>query len=222
MKDDLKGAILQRDEKTYAIVLRIPVGLLDADKLERMAAAVRKYSIPIVKITSGQRIALVGITRDQIDPVWEDLGMDIGRASELCLHYVQACPGTTVCRYGLQDSLKLGMRLEEEFLGIGLPAKLKIGISGCPFCCSESFMRDIGAIGTKKGWELTVGGFAGYKPRVGEKIASGLTEDDVIALSLKAVEHYRAHCDRKMRLAKFIEQIGIDELKKALLAPEMH
>ena len=127
--DELQGAILQRDKTTYAIVPRTPAGLVNADILEAIARVVRKYDIPIVKITSGQRLALVGLEKDDIEKVWGDLKMDVGRAIELCLHYVQACPGTAVCRFGVQDSLGLGMELEKIYAEQETPAKLKIGVS---------------------------------------------------------------------------------------------
>jgi len=143
------GAILQRDKETYAIVPRTPVGLVTPDDLEALAAVARKYNIPVIKITSGQRFALVGLKKEDVDSIWQELGMDVGKATELCLHYVQACPGTAVCKFGVQDSLGLGTEIESFFTEMELPAKVKIGISGCPFCCGESFVRDIGIFGKK-------------------------------------------------------------------------
>ncbi len=144
------GAILQRDKKSFAIVPRIPCGLMNLEMLQKITLAVDKYQIPIVKITSGQRIALIGMSADQLDDIWMDLGMEVGKASELCLHYVQACPGNTVCTFGVQDSLAFGIELEQRFSDREFPAKLKIGVSGCPFSCTENFVRDIGIMGKKK------------------------------------------------------------------------
>jgi NAD(P)H-nitrite reductase large subunit len=59
MSDKPKGAILQRDKETYAIVPRTPAGLVTPENLENIAKVARKYEIPIIKITSGQRFALV-------------------------------------------------------------------------------------------------------------------------------------------------------------------
>jgi NAD(P)H-nitrite reductase large subunit len=120
-----KGAILQRDKETYAIVPRTPVGLVSPEDLEQIVKAVRKYQIPVIKITSAQRFALVGLRKDDVDKIWEDLGMDVGKATELCLHYVQACPGTAVCKFGVKDSLGLGMEIENFFSDMDLPAKVK-------------------------------------------------------------------------------------------------
>ncbi|MFW5853877.1 MAG: NAD(P)/FAD-dependent oxidoreductase [Thermodesulfobacteriota bacterium] len=216
MADAPEGAILQRDKQSYAIVPRTPVGLLSADVLEALATVVRKYEIPVVKITSGQRIALVGVKKEEIEPIWKDLGTDIGRASELCVHYAQACPGTAVCKFGLQDSLGLGMDLEKKYLGIDFPAKVKFGISGCPFCCGESYLRDVGIIGKKTGWILAFGGNSGGKPRIGDVIAEDLSTDEVMDLADRCLVYYKENGKKKERTAKFMERTGLDALKSAL------
>ena len=210
------GAILQRDNKTYAIVPRTPVGLVTPEDLEKIAAVARKFSVPIIKITSGQRFALVGIKRDEVDDVWRELGLDVGQATELCLHYVQACPGTTVCKFGQQDSLDLGRKIEEFFIGMDLPAKVKIGVSGCPFCCSESFVRDIGVFGKKSGWNLVVGGSSARRPRIGDLVRENLPADEIIPLVKRILEYYRDNGKKRERLAKFVDRIGIENVKDVL------
>ena len=212
-----RGAILQRDKETYAIVPRTPVGLVTPDDLERIANVARKYSIPIIKITSGQRFALVGMKADQVDPIWADLGLDAGKAVEPCVHYVQACPGTAVCKFGLQDSLGLGMALETYFATLDLPAKAKIGVSGCPLCCGESFVRDIGVFGKKTGWTLVIGGSSARRPRVGDILAEDLDKDGVLALARKFLEYYNANAKKRERTAAFVDRVGIDNLKEKLL-----
>ena len=216
MSDEPNSAILQRDKKTYAIVPRTPVGLITPDELEKIAAVARKFKIPVIKITSGQRFALVGIDKDQVNAVWSELGMDMGKATELCLHYVQACPGTAVCKFGMQDSLGLGMKIEEFFIGMELPAKVKIGVSGCPFCCGESFVRDIGVFGKKKGWNLVVGGSSARRPRVGDLIRENLSEDEVIPLVKRVLEYYQEKGKPRERMARFVDRIGIENVKDAL------
>ena len=219
MTDEPEGAILQRDGKTYAIVPRTPVGLLTPDELERIASVARKFKIPIIKITSGQRFALVGIERDDLDRIWEELGIAVGQAEELCLHYVQACPGTETCKFGLQDSLGLGRQLEAMFAGTELPAKAKIGVSGCPFCCAESYVRDIGVVGTKRGFSLVVGGSSARRPRVADLVREDLSGEQVIALVRRILEYYGAHAKKRERLAKFVDRIGIEEIKDAIGQP---
>ncbi len=218
MTDDApRGAILQRDRKTYAIVPRTPVGLVSPDILEAISSVVRKYNIPITKITSGQRLALIGMKRDEVDQVWHDLKMEVGPAVELCVHYVQACPGIEVCKFGVRDSIGLGLELEKLYVGMDLPAKVKIGVSGCPFCCAESYVRDIGLIGRKKGWVVTFGGNSGGRPRIGDVIAEDVGDDEAVAMVRRCLEYYRDNVDKKLRTARFVEKKGIDAIKQAIL-----
>ncbi|NNL78195.1 MAG: NAD(P)/FAD-dependent oxidoreductase [Desulfobacterales bacterium] len=211
------GAILQRDKQTYAIVPRTPVGIVTPDDLEALAGVARKYSIPVIKITSGQRFALVGLKKEDVDNVWQELNMDVGKATELCLHYVQACPGTAVCKFGVQDSLGLGTEIEGFFTEMDLPAKVKIGISGCPFCCGESFVRDIGIFGKKNGWTFIVGGSSARRPRIGDVLAENLSKEEVINLTRRTLEYYRDKSRKKQRMARFVDRIGIENFKDAIL-----
>ena len=211
------GAILQRDKETYAIVPRIPGGLTKLEDLKAITHVAEKYNIPLIKITSGHRLALVGMKGDVVDDIWKDLNMDAGKATELCLHYVQACPGNSVCKYGINDSLGLGIEIEALFSKMVLPAKVKIGISGCPFCCGESFVRDVGIFAKKKGWTVIFGGNSGRRPRIGDIIEENVDKERAIDLTRRCLEYYTANAKKKERTARFIRRIGIDQLKESVL-----
>jgi len=217
MTEKLDGAILQRDKETYAIVPKTPVGMVTPKVLEAIANVVKKYEVPVIKITSGQRMALVGIKEDDVERIWHELEMDVGRAVELCVHYVQACPGTAVCRFGVRDSLGLGMELDKRFTGKELPAKVKFGVSGCPMCCGESYVRDVGMLGKKNGWTLIFGGNGGGKPRIGDVVAEDLETEEVINLAEKCLDYYAANAKKKERTSRFMERTGIEALKEAVL-----
>lgn len=211
------NAILQRDKTTYAIVPRIPGGLLQRDHLEAINNVVKKYDIPIIKLTSGQRIALVGIQEKDLLSIYQDLGMDPGKATELCLHYVQACPGTEVCKFGVRDSLGFGIKIENLLAAKELPAKMKIGVSGCQFCCAESFVRDIGILGKKNGWTITFGGHAGNRARVGDILAEDVSDEEAIDLINNCINFYKQNGKKKERTSRFIERVGVEEFKKMVL-----
>lgn len=216
MGDAPKGAIIQRDKETYAIVPKITMGLVDGDTLVKIAGVVKKYNIPIIKLTSAQRMALVGIKEQDVEKVWEDLCMDDGRPIGLCLHYVQACPGTAVCKYGVQPSLTLGAELDKLFSSHELPAKFKIGVSGCPMNCGEAPVRDLGVYGKRSGWTLMFGGNSGSHPRIGDVIAEGLDDGQVIELAKKCLDVYMANAKPRERTARFMNRFGVEEFKKCL------
>lgn len=214
-----KGAILQRDKETYAIVPRIPMGVLTPEILENLAKVARKYKVRIIKITSGQRIALVGIKPGDVDNAWKDLTMEVGPAEGLCVHYVQACPGTETCKFGQRDSLGLASRIEKMYVGKEdfIPAKTKFGISGCRLNCAESFLRDIGAYAAPEGWTVVVGGNSGGRPRIGDVIAEKLSEEQTLELIKKCLDYYSKNARARERLPRFIQRIGIQEFKKSVL-----
>jgi len=53
MADNSWGANLQRIGKTYAVVTRIPAGIITPDDLEKIAKVVHKNRVPMLKIPSG-------------------------------------------------------------------------------------------------------------------------------------------------------------------------
>jgi len=217
MEEDVPGAIKQRDGTTYAIVPRTPSGVVTPDELERIANVARKFKIPVIKMTSGQRMVLVGMKKEEIPSVWKDLGMTVGQATAPCVHYVQACPGTETCKYGVQDSLGLGLEIERMYQEMNLPAKVKIGVSGCPRCCGESYVRDIGIFGSRKGWTVVFGGNSAGRPRIGNVVAKDLSREEAIDLTRRLLTYYRDHGKQKERTARFVERVGLDAIRSDVL-----
>jgi NAD(P)H-nitrite reductase large subunit len=211
-----KGAILQRDKETYAIAPHIPCGVVTPALLRRMADVAEKYGAKALKITGATRIAIIGLKEEDIDPVWEELALMPGAAVGLCVRSVRACPGNTYCKLGQQDAMGVGFKLDEIYHGMELPGKFKMAVSGCPLSCAESWVRDIGLIGRKDGWVLTVGGNVGASPRIGQEIGGGFDDDGIVAAVSKVVQAYRDNAKKGERLGKTIERIGLEPFREVL------
>ncbi len=216
LSDGDKGVIIQRDKETYAIAPHVPCGVVTPDTLRKLADVAEKFGCAAMKITSAARIALVGIKEEDVDAIWAELGIAPGAAVGLCVRSVKACPGTTFCKRGLQDSLSMGMKLDEKFHGMELPGKLKMGASGCPNQCAETAFKDIGLVGTARGWKMLVGGCGGGKPRIAQEIAKGLTDEDAFDLVDKIVEYFKTNDKPHERLGAMIARKSLDELKQAV------
>jgi len=214
MKDNLpeKGAIVQRDRETYAIAPHLPGGIVDPATLRNIANVAEKYGAAALKMTSAQRIAIVGLKEEDLDNVWAELGIKPGAAIGLCVRSIKFCPGTTFCKQGKQDAVGLGLKLDEKYHGMPMPSKLKIGVSGCPNSCSEPAIKDIGIMGTAKGYNLMVGGSAAASPRLAEVVAKALSEDEVLD-SVDRIMTFYKNSGTKKRLGKFIEDMGLEEFK---------
>ena len=216
MKDGDKGVILQRDKQTYAVAPHIPCGVVTPATLRKIADVAEKYGAAALKITSAQRIAIVGLREEQIDAVWKDLGMNPGHAVGLCVRSIKVCPGTTFCKRGLQDSLGVGMQLDAKYHGMSLPGKFKMGVSGCPNQCAETGFKDAGMVGTARGWKVLVGGAGGGKPQIAQVLAEDLTAERAMELVAGVIEFFKANAKPHERVGRVIERLGMDALRKSL------
>lgn len=214
MKGNLpqKGAIVQRDYETYAIAPHLPGGIVDPATLIKIAEVAQKYGAAALKMTSAQRIAIVGLKEEDLDNVWAELGIKPGAAIGLCVRSVKFCPGTTFCKQAKQDSLGLGLKLDEKYHGMPMPSKLKIGVAGCPNSCAEPAIKDIGIMGTAKGYTLMVGGSAAATPRLAEVVAKELSEEEVLEAVERILNYYKSSGTKK-RLGKFVEDMGFENFK---------
>lgn len=217
LQDGEKGVIIQRDKQTYAVAPHFPCGVVTPEVLRNIADVAEKYDHAALKVTSAARIAIVGLKEEDIDSVWEDLHCSAGAAVGLCVRSVKACPGTTFCKKGLQDSLAVGMNLDEKYHGMEVPGKLKMGVSGCPNQCAETCIKDIGLVGLKNGWKVFVGGNGGGKPRLSVEIAKDLTTEEALDIVDRIVEYFKANSNGRQRLGAMLEKTGLDDFKAAVL-----
>ena len=218
MKKDIveKGAILQRDRETYGIAPHIPGGITDTATLRKICDVADKYNLKL-KLTSAQRIALFGVKEEDIDKVWEEVDEKPGAALGLCVRSIKICPGTTHCKRGVQDSVSLGLKLDALYHALPLPNKMKMGVSGCMLSCAEVAVKDIGIMGTPKGWKILVGGNAGARPRLADLLVEiPADEEAVIAVVDRIIEWYR-NCGREVRLGTLVEEMGIEQFRAAVL-----
>lgn len=211
-----KGAVIQEDMKTYAIIPYIPGGFVDPATLIKIANIAEKYGAKTLKVTSNQRIAIIGIKHDEIDKIWKELDMKPGGFTGKRVRPAKLCPGTTYCKRGQQNTIEMGMKIDTRFQGMELPNKLKIGLSGCPNSCAEPAVKDIGLIGTKQGWNLLVGGSCGIKPMIGQILARNLREEEALELIGKVIGYYKENGERT-RLGMFINKIGFEEFKDEIM-----
>ena len=218
LQDGDKGVIIQRDKQTYAVAPHIPCGVIKPETLRKLADVAEKYNAQALKITSAARIAIVGVEEQDVESIWLELGMSPGAAVGLCVRSVKACPGTTFCKRGQQDSLTVGLELDRKYHGTELPGKLKIGVSGCPNQCAETCIKDIGLVGTLKGWRVLAGGNGGARPRLAQEVARDLSTEQALETIDKIVEFYKSNGKKRQRLGAMMEKMSIEEFKAAVIS----
>jgi NAD(P)H-nitrite reductase large subunit len=206
------------NHKTFCPMPGINAGVMTLQDLERVTELAQRYEVPMVKVTGGQRLFFKGLAPEKMDALKQELKVPpTPPHARSRVNYVQACPGKTWCNCGTGETEHLTKALMDLELDGPLPAKVKVGISGCVRCCCESWMRDIGLTAEKKGWRLSFGGNAAGKPRIGDLIADGLSDDEALELVRKTLNFYMVTAKPKTRTARFVERFGIEELKKNVL-----
>jgi nitrite reductase (NADH) large subunit len=205
-------ANIQKDG-TFSVVPRMWGGVTTPDELRAIADAADKYRVPMVKVTGGQRIDLLGARKEDLPAMWGDLnaaGLVSGHAYAKGLRTVKTCVGSEFCRFGTQDSTGLGIALEKRLWGSWTPHKVKLGVSGCPRNCAEATCKDIGVVCVESGFQIGVGGAAGMDVKRTELLATVPTAEEVIEITVAFVQLYRESAKYLDRPYKWIAKVGLD------------
>jgi nitrite reductase (NADH) large subunit len=216
--NDRVHANIQRDG-SFSVVPQMKGGCTTPAELRRIADVAEKYRVPLVKLTGGQRIDLLGVRKEDLPGVWADLGMPSGHAYAKSFRTVKTCVGSDFCRFGLGDSTALGIAIESQFQGLEGPAKMKLAVAGCPRNCSEAYVKDLGVVAVEGGrWEIYVGGAAGAHVRKGDLLATVDSPEQVLTLTGRFLQHYRENANWLERTYAFVPRIGIDRLRAIIVA----
>ncbi|PWI32509.1 nitrite reductase (NAD(P)H) [Vibrio albus] len=211
---------MQKDG-TYSVIPRMAGGEVTPQALGTLAAVAEEYNL-YTKVTGAQRIGLFGVQKDDLPTIWEKLiaaGFETGQAYAKALRMAKTCVGSTWCRYGVQDSLGLGVMIENRYKGIRTPHKMKFGVSGCTRECAEAQGKDLGIIATDAGWNMYVCGNGGMKPRHADLLASDLDEKTLLRYIDRFMMFYIRTADKLQRTSVWLDNLegGIDYLKEVII-----
>jgi nitrite reductase (NADH) large subunit len=217
--NDRVHANIQNDG-TFSVVPRMRGGVVTPGELRRIADVAERYEVPMVKVTGGQRIDLLGVRKEDLPEIWRELDMPSGHAYAKAVRTVKTCVGSRFCRFGIGDSIELGVEMETAWEGLYTPAKVKSGVSGCPRNCAEATVKDIGIVAVEGGWQVRVGGAAGASVREADVLATVPTRAEALRVSTAFLQLYREHADYKERTYDFVPRFGLDAIRAAVLDPE--
>ncbi|MDG1096573.1 MAG: nitrite reductase large subunit NirB [Methylophilaceae bacterium] len=209
-------ANIQKDG-TYSVIPRMYGGVTNPDQLRKIADVADKYKVPMVKLTGGQRIDLLGVKKEDLTNMWADLDMPSGYAYGKSIRTVKTCVGSEFCRFGTQNSTQLGIDIEKAFDHMWAPHKVKFAVSACPRNCAESGIKDVGIIGVDSGWELYVGGNGGIKTEAGQFLCKVKTAEEVLEYSGAFIQIYREEARYLDRTVHWIERVGLEYVKQRVL-----
>jgi len=200
------------------LVPGIRVETFSLEELELLTRILRDHQVDGIRFTAAGRLRLAGVDRQQLDAIAQALQPLAADRTTGWITTIQACPGKEGCRYGTRDGEALAAKIAAITLPFTPPAKIKIGIAGCAMCCTEPYVRDIGILAEQKGWKLIFGGNAAGRPRIGDVIAEGLNDVEVIELLTRCLTVYARNARPKMRTARFLESFGAAKFRDEVVS----
>ncbi|MEZ9948914.1 nitrite reductase large subunit [Vibrio breoganii] len=222
--NDIYLGNMQKDG-TYSVVPRIAGGEITPDKLIVLGQVAKEFDL-YTKITGGQRVDLFGAELNDLPIIWKklvDAGFETGHAYGKSVRTVKSCVGSTWCRYGVGDSVRLAIDIENRYKGLRSPHKLKFAVSGCTRECAEAQSKDVGIIATENGWNLYVCGNGGMRPRHADLLATDLDEATLIQYIDRMLMFYIRTAERLQRTSVWLENLegGIEYLKQVVVEDKL-
>ncbi|MGY4691241.1 nitrite reductase large subunit NirB [Salibacterium sp. K-3] len=206
-----------QNDGTYSVVPRMYGGVTNSDQLRTIANVADKYDVPMLKLTGGQRIDMLGVNKEDLPDIWSDLDMPSGHAYGKAIRTVKTCVGEDFCRFGTQDSIGMGIAIEKKFERLNTPHKVKMAVSACPRNCAESGIKDIGIVGVEGAWEMYVGGNGGVDLRGGDMLVKVESGDELLDIMSAFLQYYREDAHYLERTSHWVERVGLDHIRQTII-----
>lgn len=207
---------IKNGKRTYGITPHIPGGFVLPETLIKIAQVAKKYN-GVIKLTSGQRILITNLKEEDLETIWEELGMEPAVKNQYSVKNVEMCPAN-FCKRSKYPTIGIGTKISKNFHGMLLPNRTKIGVAGCRNACTSVYSKDIGVLVDIDGkFFITAGGSAGFYPRQSDIITKGLSEQEAYNLVEVILNYYNEHGQMGEKLGDFIDRMTIDTFRKDVL-----
>ena len=237
------GIYGQRQGGTNQMVrVKAPYGTITPEQLEMMAHIAEAHSRGWGHITTRQNVQFHFVQLDEIPTVMRKLGSVGMTTREACgdtVRNVQGCHLAGACPLEVLDISPWAEAAFRHFLrnplGQRLPRKFKINFSGCDTDCGQAMFNDVGVIATtrrnddgtvERGFRVFVAGGLGANPHPALAIEEFTTREQLlptIEAVLRVFEQTGNRDNRiRGRMKWVIDQLGIDEVRRRVLASRRH
>lgn len=174
------GAHEQKDGKYY-IGLAPVVGRINGGLLTSLADLLEQYGAAGARLTSYQKLVVIGVDADKVDELIADLdAIGLQANPSNWRRSTMSCTGIEFCKLAIvetkQRAADLIASLEQRIPDLDVP--LTVNVNGCPNSCARSQVADIGLKGQLvmengeqvEGFQVHLGGGIGEITRFGRKL----------------------------------------------------
>ncbi len=175
------GVHEQRDGRFY-LGLAPAVGRVNGGVLTSLGDLVEKYGAAGARLTSYQKVVVLGVDGASVEPLIAEL-REIGLEARPSnwRQSTMACTGIEYCKLAIvetkQRAIDLVAELERRFPDLDTP--ITVNVNGCPNACARTQVADIGLKGQLvldadgnqvEGFQVHLGGGIGLTEELGKKL----------------------------------------------------
>ncbi|MQR87786.1 NAD(P)/FAD-dependent oxidoreductase [Bacillus megaterium] len=207
-------AVLLHDG-TYSVVPQIHGGLTNVQELRNLANVAEKYNISTIRLTNDQRIQLIGVKKEYLPLVREEIDRGLQQLYERTVKNVSVYigKGTCICQY--EPALALSNELDKQLEYVKTPCDIKISIASCSHIAESVATSDIGLRRIDRGWEIYAGG-SSAEARSGELFYVAETNEEAVEISCSLIQYYRETGNYLETVGTWIERVGIVHVREVL------
>jgi len=202
----------------------IPVGVLTAKQMRRLAEISENYGSGNLRLTPWQNFLIPDVSDGFVETVKRQL-VRIGfhyEATNLAGGLV-ACTGNTGCKFSATDTKGQAVALVAHLnkrLQLDLP--INIHLTGCPNSCAQHYIGDIGLQGVKvnaggetvEGYNIAFGGGYGADAGIGKEVFKGISFAEIPKLLEKVLKIYQQRRESGETFAAFTRRHEVKQLQE--------
>ena len=232
------GVYGQRQEGVQMIRIKIPLGLLNREKMIRLADLSEEYADGVSHITTRQDIQYHYVDINDTPNMMRrlaEVGITTKEACGNVVRNVTCCPQSGVCRDEVFDVTPYAKAMAYFMLrhpdAQNFGRKFKIAYSGCEqHPCGLAIMHDIGAIAKTKqidgtevrGFKVFLGGGLGALPHQAKLYSEFVPANEMLPLA-QSIARVFARLGEKSNRAKarmkfLVTKLGMEEFMRLLAA----
>lgn len=218
------GTYRQKQRGKNYIGAVIPVGVMTARQMRRIATLAEHYGSGTIRLTPWQNLLLPDIPDGFVETVKRQLvSMGFHHEANHMLGGLVACTGNTGCKWAATDTKGQAVRLGEHLnKRLQLDHPINIHLTGCPNSCAQHYIGDIGLQGVKvnvagesvEGYQVVFGGGHGADAGIGRQVFTGIPFAELPQLLEKVLGVYQAKRTGNETFAEFTRRHDLKQLQE--------
>ena len=224
------GTYGQRQERVQMQRIKIPMGMLTADQMTRLADVAEEYAVGVLHVTTRQDFQCHFIDINDSPNMFRrlaEVGITTKEACGNTVRNVTCCHNAGVCRDEPFDVTMHAWAMAYFLLrhpdAQNFGRKFKIAYSGCEDnACGLARLHDFGAVAVVRdgveGFQVWVGGGLGALPYQAKLYSDFVPAGEMLPLAQAIARVFGRDGEKtnraKARMKFLIEKVGFDEVKK--------